>query len=70
MKKYGWNVIGLNLTNRNDAEGFIAISPSDQDVINDELALLFSKYQIDVFLPISYIEFHNAVHHKNLNQNH
>jgi glycosyltransferase involved in cell wall biosynthesis len=60
MRKYGWNVIGLNLTNRNEAEGFLAISPSDQKVINTELALLLNQHQVDVFLPISYIEFHNA----------
>ncbi|WP_209332841.1 glycosyltransferase family 4 protein [Lunatimonas salinarum] len=63
MKKYGWNVMGLNLTDKTEADGFIAISPSEQDVINDELALLLSKYHIDVFLPISYIEFHIAARH-------
>ena len=60
MKKYGWDVIGLNLTKRNESEGFLAIAPNDQDVINEELKLLLIKHQVDVFLPISYIEFHNA----------
>src|SRR5690554_2293888 len=63
MKKYGWNVIGLNLTKRNESEGFIAISPNHQDLINEELKLLLIRHHVDVFLPISYIEFHNAAHY-------
>src|SRR5690554_3002847 len=61
LKQYGWDVMGLNLNGRNETNGFLNIRAKNQDEVNQKLSLLILKHKVDVFLPISFSEFHFAL---------
>jgi len=61
LKKFGWVVIGLNLNGRNEINGFLNVRAENQDEVNWKLAQLILKHRIDVFMPISFGEFHAAL---------
>src|SRR5690606_15742818 len=61
LKQYGWDVIGLTLNGKNEIDGFLNIFSETQEEVNNKLILLLKEHKVDIFMPISYTEFHNAI---------
>jgi glycosyltransferase involved in cell wall biosynthesis len=58
LKDYGWNLIGLSLNNKDNVDGFININAKSLQDIEIALLDIIERYRIEIFIPISYIEFH------------